>query len=287
MTAAAHRPLAVILPPSLPARGVESSFALYPSMRLMVFAAVALLIAAFAMPAPAQTAGAAEVGGLIAVLIAWSPAIIEGFLTNIYLSILSILLATVLGTLVGVGRVSQYSAVRQFCWAFTQFFRNAPWLVVLFYCMLLLPFSVRFAGFSVPLPDWSKAVLGIAIAAAANMAEVVRGAIQSIPSGQWESAEALGFKRRQIIWMIILPQCVKRMLPGWMNLYALVVVSTPLCSIVGVREVMATIADMLASYGRHDLLMPAYLYLLFLFFAFCFPIARLTRRLERRFAVAG
>ena len=59
----------------------------------------------------------------------------------------------------------------------------------------------------------------------ANVSEIVRGAVQSIPSGQWESAEALAFTRRQTLWMIILPQCVKRMLPPWMNLYAILVVA--------------------------------------------------------------
>jgi polar amino acid transport system permease protein len=284
MTVVSEKALAVLLPVktlsvATPSRGLP---------RALVLSGICIALLMWRVhPVSAQTSALDAASSVVAILTAWTPAILQGFFVNIYISILSMLLATALGTLVGVGLISEHRSIRGLCWGFTQFFRNAPWLVVLFYAMLLLPFSVRIGNFSLPLPDWSKAVLAIAIAAAANMAEIVRGAIQSLPTGQWESASSLGFRRRQIIWMIVLPQCVRRMTPGWMNLYALVVVSTPLCSIVGVREVMTSVTDMLASHGRHDLLMPAYFYILVLFFSFCFPIARLTQRLERRFAVAG
>ena len=119
----------------------------------------------------------------------------------------------------------------------------------------------------------------------ANVAEIVRGAVQSIPTGQWEAAESLAFSRRQVIWMIILPQCVKRMLPPWMNLYAILTMATPLVSIVGVQEAMTLTRAALSAEGRVDLLIPMYLWLLSWFFLYCYPIARATLRLERRFAV--
>jgi len=226
-------------------------------------------------------------GSILSVLASWTPYILKGFATNVFISIVSMALATVLGVLVGVGQVSTTRAVRAACWAFTNFFRNAPWLVVLFYCMLLLPFQFRIGGVVVAVPDWAKAILGIAVAASANMSDLVRGAIQSIPTGQWESAESLAFTRRQTLFLIILPQCIKRLLPPWMNLYALVMVSTPLCAIVGVNEIMTVAADILAANTRHDLLIPVYFYVLLLFFFYCYPISRITMRLERRFAVVG
>ena len=64
----------------------------------------------------------------------------------------------------------------------TQFFRNAPWLVLLFYCMFLLPFQVTIFGVTIPLPDWIKATLGLALPVMANVSEIVRGAVQSIPT---------------------------------------------------------------------------------------------------------
>jgi len=84
---------------------------------------------------------------------------------------------------------------------------------------------------------------------------------------------------------VILPQCVKRMLPPWMSLYAVLTMSTPLISIVGVQDAMAMVRAALSADGRPELLIPIYLMLLGWFFLYCYPIARWTRALERRYAV--
>src|SRR5262249_40100304 len=102
---------------------------------------------------------------------------------------------------------------------------------------------------------------------------------------KWEGAEALACRRVDTLRVVILPQCVKRMMPPWMNLYAIVVVATPLTSIVGVSEAMTLTGDVLSSEGRTELLVPMYLYLLTWFFIYCYPIARATVAVERRFAV--
>ena len=122
----------------------------------------------------------------------------------------------------------------------------------------------------------------------ANVSEIVRGAVLSLPSGQWEAAESLAYTRRQTLWLIILPQCVKRMLPPWMNLYSILTMATVLASIVGVSEVMTLAGRVLAAEdGRTDLLAPLYSFVLFLFFVYCYPIARWTVYLESKFAVKG
>jgi polar amino acid transport system permease protein len=242
------------------------------------------LIAAIAL-------GEAEAGpgepSVIATILKWSPLLGAGFGLNVLMSFLAMAIGSAAGTLLGLALISLRPTVRASSGLGTQIFRNAPWLVMLFYCMLLLPFEVRVGDVVIPLPAWIKATFGLSLPVMANMAEIVRGAVQSIPFGQWESAESLAFTRRQTLWMIILPQCVKRMLPPWMNLYAILVVGTPLCSIVGVNEAMTLTSDALAAEGRRELLIPMYLYLLLWFFIYCYPIARWTTALERRFAVDG
>jgi polar amino acid transport system permease protein len=151
--------------------------------------------------------------------------------------------------------------------------------------MFLLPFKFTVFGMTIPLPDWVKATFGLSLPVMANMSEIVRGAIQSIPTGQWESASSFAFSRRQTLFMIILPQCIKRMLPPWMNLYSILTVGTVLVSVVGVSEVMTLAGDVLGSENRADLLMPVYLYILVWFFLYCYPIARWTVYLERKYAV--
>jgi len=209
-----------------------------------------------------------------------------GFLLNILVSFLTMAIGTVTGVVLGVLQVSRGSIIRWLAWAVTQFFRNSPWLVLLFFAILLLPYRMHIFGTVVPFPDWIKAVIGLALPIMANIAEITRGAINSIPTGQWESAESLAFSRPQTFRLIILPQCFKRMLPPWMNWYAILTMATTLISIVGVSDSMTLTQQALAAEGgRSELLIPMYVLLLMLFFFYCYPIARFTQYLERRYAI--
>jgi polar amino acid transport system permease protein len=245
--------------------------------------ALAIVLAASVSVAQAQAGSAAP--SIIATMLKWTPLLAQGFALNIAMSFLAMAIGTVFGFALGLGQVSLLAPVRKWAWLVTQFFRNSPWLVLLFYCMLLLPFEVRVGNTIIALPGWAKATFGLALPVMANVSELVRGAVQSIPSAQWEAAEALAFARLQTLRMIILPQCIKRMTPPWMNLYAILTVATPLTSVVGVSEAMTLTGDILSSEGRTELLVPMYLYLLMWFFIYCYPIARATAALERRFAV--
>jgi len=201
---------------------------------------------------------------------------------------IQLVIGTAAGVPLGVWQTSPYGLVSRPASIFTQFFRNSPWLVLLFLCMFLLPFRFTVFGLSIPLPDWAKAILGFSLPVMANVSEIVRGAVQSVPTGQWESAESLGYTRRQTLGQIILPQCYKRMLPPWMNLYSLITMSTVNASVVGVAEMITLTNDVLAAEGsRPSLLAPLYGFALLCFFLYCYPIARWTQALERRFNVKG
>lgn len=227
-----------------------------------------------------------EMQSIITILVKWTPLLFKGFLFNILISFMSMLIGTLAGTVLGLMQISLLLPVRVGSWAVTQFFRNSPWLVLLFFAMFMLPFEFNIGSLRIPFPDWIKAVIGLSLPVMANVSEIVRGAIRSLPSGQWEASEALAFTRRQQLWMIILPQCYKRMLPPWMNLYAILTMATVLASIVGVNEVMTLAGQVSAAEGgRTDLLAPLYGYILLWFFIYCYPISKLTQRLETRFAV--
>jgi polar amino acid transport system permease protein len=216
-------------------------------------------------------------------LLKWTPLLLKSFLFNLLISFFAMLIGTAAGVMLGFARISLHGPIRGTSWIVVQFFRNAPWLVLLFFVMFLLPFELHVGGRTVPLPDWIKATFGLALPIMANVAEIVRGAVQSIPTAQWEAARSLAFSRRQTLWKIILPQCVKRMLPPWMNWYAILTMATTLASIVGVSEVMAITGRITNAEGRTDLLIPIYTYVLLLFFAYCYPISAWTRRLEARY----
>ena len=290
------RPLAVLLPFAPSGRSAPeglraaAGLLLGPRVVLAVLLAVATLLCV--SEAWAQLTRPMPKSGVFETLARWTPLVllgppgeIGGLALNILISFLAMAIGTVTGAFLGLGQISRLAPVRAFSWAATQFFRNSPWLVLLFFAMLLVPFEVKLAGFKIPFPGWLKATIGLALPVMANVSEIVRGAVNSIPSGQWESSESLAFSRWQTLWMIILPQCVKRMTPPWMNLYAILTMATPLVSIVGVSDAVSLTREALTADGRSEMLMPMYGAVLAWFFLYCYPIARWTIRLERRFAV--
>lgn len=244
---------------------------------LVLFLAVACGVAQAQTPASSPP--------IIEALIRWAPLLLSGFVFNLAISLIAMAGGTVVGAFLGIAQISLLPPVRSFSWFVTQFFRNAPWLVLLFFVMFLLPFQFEIFGSTIPFPDWMKATLGLALPVMANVSEIVRGAIQSIPGGQWEAAESLAFTRRQTLWMIILPQCIKRMLPPWMNLYAILTMATVLASVVGVNEMLTLTQQALAAENQAALLVPFYAFDLLVFFIYCYPIARWTIYLERKYAV--
>lgn len=259
----------------------------------LLLAAVVLICAgaAVAQSPDAPPASAAEAlttapATPLSVIYKWAPLLLKGFIFNIVISVASMALGTFLGLLLGLGQISINPVVKKLAWFFTQFFRNSPWLVLLFFAMFMIPFELNIFGLRIPLPDWFKAIIGFSLPVMANVSELLRGAIRSLPSGQWEAAESLAFTRTQTIWKIILPQCVKRMLPPWMNLYSLITMATVLASIVGVGEMLTLTAQVHAAEGgRPELFAPLYGFAGFCFFLYCYPISKLTQRLERRFNV--
>ncbi|MGI9301717.1 MAG: amino acid ABC transporter permease [Gammaproteobacteria bacterium] len=245
-----------------------------------------LAVAALALAYPAVS-HAYTYSQAVNALWRWVPFLVmSGFLFNILISFMSMAIGTVAGSVLGLGQVSLYRPVRAVSWFFTQLFRNSPWLVILFVVMLAFPFELQIGDAIVPVPDWMKAVIGLSLPIMANISEIVRGAVQSIPLTQWEASESLAFNRRQTMWKIILPQCIKRMIPPWMNWYAILTMATPLCSILGVEEIVNLSRQAIESENNHpELLVPFYTFVLLLFFVYCYPIARWTLRLERRYSV--
>jgi polar amino acid transport system permease protein len=203
-------------------------------------------------------------------LLDWLPYLASGFAMNVLISVLAMTLGTLGGIVLGAMELSTARVVRAPAVAYVQVFRNAPHLVLIFATTYIFPFEIVVAGNYLPFPDWLKAVLGLAIPAAAYVAEIARGAIQSVPTTQWDAAKGIGLSRRA--------------LPPWMNLTASITMSTALASLVGVHELLHAATDASTAVRRDDFTVAIYLTVLLAFFLFCYPISRLTRRLERRFA---
>lgn len=137
--------------------------------------------------------------------------LLEGTLMTIKLILVSIPFGFILGILIAVGRVYGNKLVSSFCAIYTLFFRGTPLLVQLFILYYGLPsVGIFFSPFA-------AAVIGFILCSCAYHSEYIRGALQSIKSGQMMAAEALGMTRAKAILYIILPQALRRAIPGCSN----------------------------------------------------------------------
>lgn len=214
----------------------------------------------------------------------WMPALLRGLWVNVQISVQAVAIGSLLGLALGPAALSPVRIVRVSARAYIQLFRNVPLLVLIYFTTYVIPFEIRVAAWILPFPDIVKVILGLALPTSAYVAEIFRGAIQSIPSAQWEAAQSLAFRRTQIFRLVVLPQCLRRMLPPWMNFYASITMSTSLASLMGVHELVDTAQIASNTVGRTDFTICVYFTLLALFFAYCYPIAICTRALEKRYA---
>jgi polar amino acid transport system permease protein len=265
----------------------EASLLLQPSRpkwSLLVWAAlltVALLLLLSQPPALLQSLLQAP---LLAYLLTWSPALLKGMQANIQISVLAVAIGTLAGLLIGALQLSSWRPLRSATRCYVQLFRNAPMLILIYFTTYVFPFEIQVAGHYFAFPDWIKVTLGLALPASANVAEIFRGAILSIPAPQWEAASSLAFRRSQLLRWIILPQCLRRMLPPWMNLYATITMGTALASLVGVHDLLDTAQIASTTVNRVDFTVTIYFTSLLLFFLYCYPISRFTQYLERKYA---
>jgi polar amino acid transport system permease protein len=139
------------------------------------------------------------------------PPLLEGTLVTIKLIVVSIPFGFILGILIAVGRVYGNKLISSFCAIYTLFFRGTPLLVQLFILYYGLP------SIGIFFPPFVAAVTGFILCSGAYQSEYIRGAIQSIKSGQMMAAKALGMTKPIAIFYIILPQALRRAIPGCSN----------------------------------------------------------------------
>ena len=118
----------------------------------------------------------------------------------------------------------------------------------------------------------------------AEMGDLVRGALISIPKNQYESAEALGLSRRQMYRFIIIPQSLRRLLPPAINLFTRIIKTTSLVVLIGVVEMLKTGQQIIEAnrYTAPDAALWIYAAIFFLYFLACYPLSRMAAYLEKK-----
>lgn len=207
-----------------------------------------------------------------------------GLKATLGLAAVTLLASTVIGIFFGTLATLKSKPLRSIVAVYVETFRDIPLIVTIF----TIFFGAPFLG--VPLQPFPAVALGLALWGGANGAEIVRGGIVSVPSGQREAAAALGLHEWKIYLLILWPQALRAVLPAYTGLLALIIQSTSLGALVGVTEFLKAGGLVIE---RSTVMMgvnPAfeiYGFVLAVYFAICSLLTWLSRRLERRLAAAG
>jgi len=181
-------------------------------------------------------------------LVAYIPLLLQGALVTISLAVLSLCLATFFGGLGAWGKIAGSRPMRGVVLAYTTLVRGVPDLVLI----LLIYFGGQRAvndlgallGWDyVDVPPFLAGVLSIGLIYGAYLSETFRGAYMTVPQGQLEAARSLGLRKTQILRKVSFPLMVRFALPGYANVWQVLVKSTAVVSIIGLHDLVGLAND--------------------------------------------
>lgn len=210
------------------------------------------------------------------------PYILTGFRTTLLLSIYVMIVSIILGVVLGIMRTSKNWLVMRFAKAFITIFRGIPSLVVLYMVFFILP------EIGIELDSMPSAVIGLSFWGIANVGEIMRGAIQSLPKQQFEAGEAIGLRHGQVMIYVILPQAFRRVLPSLVGIVSNLVQNTTLASFIGTTEFVKAsqyTIERIQLLENMPVSLIVYTILLIGFFIICFPLSILSKHLESKLHV--
>lgn len=205
--------------------------------------------------------------------------ILGGLDAALKISMISVAISIPLGIILGILMTWKNPICRAILRCYLEFVRIMPQMVLLF----LVYFGTTRA-FGWDLSGELASMIVFTVWGTAEMSDLVRGALISIPIHQYESAEALGLTGMQSYRYIILPQVVRRLIPLSINLITRMIKTTSLILMIGVVEVLKVAQQIIEAnrMGSPNAAFGIYLTVLFLYFIACWPISLLAKYLEKR-----
>lgn len=205
--------------------------------------------------------------------------LLGGLWVALRVSLIAVAISIPLGLLLGVLMTRRNIVLRAVLRVYLEFIRIMPQMVLLF---LVFFGTTRAMGWD--LSGEVSAIIVFSLWGTAEMGDLVRGALISIPRHQHESAEALGLSKVQTYYYIIIPQTLRRLLPLSINLITRMIKTTSLILMIGVVEVLK-VAQQIIEANRSaspNAAFGIYLTVLLLYFLVCWPISLLARHLEEK-----
>lgn len=198
-----------------------------------------------------------------------------GWLTTLGISLAAMLMSVLFGFVLMLGRRARWEPVRMFSGAVVEIVRGSPLLV-----QLLVGYYIVANALRIDMPLLVGLLL-LGAFHAAYLAEIFRGAVESIGASQLEAARAVGFDKQQTYRFVIIPQALRRALPGTTGQLVSLLKDSSLLSVIGIEELVQKVKIMnSASYTALE----GYVPLALAYLVVTLPLSHLARRLEGRFA---
>ena len=205
--------------------------------------------------------------------------LLSGLGTSVTVAGLALVVGIPLGIVLGALRILRNPVLRAVLRLYLEFFRIVPTLVILFLSYYILPreLGVQVDGVTV-------AVVAFGLWVAAEISDIVRGALISVSDHQVDAGKALGMNGLQILWYVRIPQSINLMVPAAINLAARVIMTTSLLLLISVIDVI-TVGQQIMEANRMthpDAAFWVYGFIFFLYFIICWPLAMIAKALEKR-----
>ena len=209
--------------------------------------------------------------------------LLKGLSVTLRVSLLSVGLSILFGLVFGWIMTKKSPVIKILSKIYLEFMRLMPQLVLLFivYFGMARALGVHISGFN-------AAIIVFTMWGTAEMGDLVRGAISSIPKHQYEAAASIGLTRLQVMGYVVLPQALRRLIPQAMNLVTRMIKTTSLIALIGVVEVIKT-GQQIVEAVRLEFASAAlwiYLVILILYFLVCYPLSKWAGHLEKKWKEA-
>jgi len=182
-----------------------------------------------------------------------------------------------LGILLALGRRSNLPLVKGLCVGFIELIRGVPLISLLIMASVMLPL---FLPSGMTIDKFLRAFVAVVLFAAAYIAEIIRGGLQSLPKGQFEAADAMGLNYPQKTILIILPQALRVVIPPLINTFIGFFKDTSLVLIIGIFDFLNAANGALVDPNWAGFPAEVYLFAAFVYFCFCFSMSRYSKYLE-------
>ncbi len=202
------------------------------------------------------------------------PLLAKGALVTVEVFVCALVVATLLGMVWALMRVSRVRALSRFSKALINIIRGIPILVQLFYIYFVFP------EIGIQLSAFEAGVIGLGFAYSCYMAEVFRAGIEAVDPGQVEAAQSLGMSRVLILWRVVLPQAFKIALPPYGNTCIMLLKDTSQTSIITVAELSFQGRLIASSTFKNT---EIFTLVAVWYLAMCVPLILLVGRLEKKF----